>query len=75
MKRGNLTLKNNIDQKVPVRVIRVKVVGSWAEKGVSVYTIFKYRLKRLEGQPILTANQVGLQSYAWGPREHSDSST
>lgn len=30
MKRGNLTLKNNIDQKVPVRVIRVKVYTRWS---------------------------------------------
>ncbi|KAI3847899.1 hypothetical protein MKX03_026138 [Papaver bracteatum] len=76
MKRGNLALKNNIDQKIPVRVVRgqkcpssycgkvytydglYNVVGYWAEKGVSGYTIFKYRLKRLDGQPILTTNQV-----------------
>ncbi|MCL7051067.1 hypothetical protein MKW94_025750, partial [Papaver nudicaule] len=76
MKRGNLALKNNIEQKVPVRVIRglkcpssycgkvytydglYHVVEYWAEKGVSGYTIFKYRLKRIEGQPPLTTTQV-----------------
>ncbi|KAI3976169.1 hypothetical protein MKX01_022091 [Papaver californicum] len=76
MKRGNLALKNNIGQKVPVRVIRglkcpssycgkvytydglYNVVEYWAEKGVSGFTIFKYRLKRLQGQSVLTTNQV-----------------
>ncbi|RVW45259.1 Histone-lysine N-methyltransferase, H3 lysine-9 specific SUVH4 [Vitis vinifera] len=36
----------------------LQVVQYWAEKGVSGFTVFKYRLKRLEGQPILTTNQV-----------------
>ncbi|CBI21273.3 hypothetical protein VitviT2T_022130 [Vitis vinifera] len=76
MERGNLALKNCMEQCVPVRVIRghksansyvgkvytydglYKVVQYWAEKGVSGFTVFKYRLKRLEGQPILTTNQV-----------------
>ncbi|XP_043703544.1 histone-lysine N-methyltransferase, H3 lysine-9 specific SUVH4-like isoform X1 [Telopea speciosissima] len=35
-----------------------KVVQYWAEKGVSGFTVFKYRLRRLEGQPVLTTNQV-----------------
>ncbi|PKU66326.1 Histone-lysine N-methyltransferase, H3 lysine-9 specific SUVH4 [Dendrobium catenatum] len=35
-----------------------KVVKYWAEKGVSGFTVFKYRLCRLEGQPTLTTNQV-----------------
>lgn len=35
-----------------------KVVQYWAEKGVSGFTVFKYRLRRLEGQPILTTHQV-----------------
>ncbi|RZC91601.1 hypothetical protein C5167_027665 [Papaver somniferum] len=89
MKRGNLALKNNIDHKVPVRVIRglkcpssycgkvytydglYNVVGYWAEKGVSGYTIFKYRLKRLEGQPILTTNQV-MFTRAQAPKSADD---
>ncbi|KZV42046.1 histone-lysine N-methyltransferase, H3 lysine-9 specific SUVH4 [Dorcoceras hygrometricum] len=30
----------------------------WAEKGVSGFTVYKFRLKRLDGQPPLTTNQV-----------------
>ncbi|XP_043687257.1 histone-lysine N-methyltransferase, H3 lysine-9 specific SUVH4-like [Telopea speciosissima] len=76
MNRGNLALKNNLEQCLPVRVIRghestssycgkvytydglYKVVNYWDEKGVSGFTVFKYRLRRLEGQPMLTTNQV-----------------
>ncbi|XP_018475689.2 histone-lysine N-methyltransferase, H3 lysine-9 specific SUVH4 [Raphanus sativus] len=35
-----------------------KVVKFWAEKGVSGFTVYKYQLKRTEGQPELTTNQV-----------------
>ncbi|CDP16741.1 unnamed protein product [Coffea canephora] len=35
-----------------------KVVNYWAEKGVSGFTVYKFRLKRLEGQPPLTTSQV-----------------
>ncbi|CAN8256404.1 unnamed protein product [Cochlearia groenlandica] len=35
-----------------------KVIEYWAEKGFSGFTVFKYRLKRVEGQPELTTNQV-----------------
>uniref|UniRef100_A0A1D1Z4D9 Histone-lysine N-methyltransferase, H3 lysine-9 specific SUVH4 n=1 Tax=Anthurium amnicola TaxID=1678845 RepID=A0A1D1Z4D9_9ARAE len=35
-----------------------KVHNHWAEKGASGFTVFMYRLKRLEGQPALTTNQV-----------------
>ncbi|XP_024963740.1 histone-lysine N-methyltransferase, H3 lysine-9 specific SUVH4 isoform X1 [Cynara cardunculus var. scolymus] len=76
MKRGNLGLKNCLDQDVPVRVIRghqssssyvgkvytydglYKVVKHWAEKGVSGFTVFKFQLKRIEGQPSLVTEQV-----------------
>ncbi|OMO99299.1 hypothetical protein COLO4_13375 [Corchorus olitorius] len=76
MERGNLALKNCVEQGVPVRVIRghestssysgkiytydglYKVVKYWAEKGLSGFTVYKYRLRRLEGQPILTTSQV-----------------
>ncbi|KAK4346150.1 hypothetical protein RND71_032489 [Anisodus tanguticus] len=34
-----------------------KVVNHWAEKGISGFTVFKFRLKRVEGQPVLTTNQ------------------
>uniref|UniRef100_A0A165XHG0 Histone-lysine N-methyltransferase n=1 Tax=Daucus carota subsp. sativus TaxID=79200 RepID=A0A165XHG0_DAUCS len=74
--RGNLGLKNSMDQKVPVRVIRgheskisyvgkvytydglYEVVNYWAETGISGFTVYKFRLKRLEGQPTLTTAQV-----------------
>ncbi|KAK9064695.1 hypothetical protein SSX86_016077 [Deinandra increscens subsp. villosa] len=76
MKRGNLGLKNCMEQDVPVRVIRghqsrtsyvgkvytydglYKVVKYWAEKGVSGFTVYKFRLKRMEGQPSLVTEQV-----------------
>ncbi|CAN0870201.1 Histone-lysine N-methyltransferase, H3 lysine-9 specific SUVH4 [Linum grandiflorum] len=35
-----------------------KVEKYWAEKGISGFTVFKYGLKRLKEQPILTTNQV-----------------
>nr|CAB3461624.1 unnamed protein product [Digitaria exilis] len=35
-----------------------KVVDYWSEKGVEGHLVFKYRLKRLEGQPPLTTSQV-----------------
>ncbi|XP_050224830.1 histone-lysine N-methyltransferase, H3 lysine-9 specific SUVH4-like [Mercurialis annua] len=76
MTRGNLALKNCVEQNVPVRVIRghesassysgkvytydglYKVVQYWAEKGISGFTVYKYRLRRLADQPMLTTNQV-----------------
>ncbi|KAL4363477.1 hypothetical protein GQ457_04G005990 [Hibiscus cannabinus] len=77
MLRGNLALKNNKEQSVPVRVIRghkcddsysktlyiydglYKVTDYWDEKGISGFKVFKYRLKRLQGQDNLTSrNQV-----------------
>ncbi|KAL8134510.1 histone-lysine N-methyltransferase, H3 lysine-9 specific SUVH4-like isoform X2 [Apium graveolens] len=76
LERGNLGLKNSLDQKVPVRVIRgheskisyvgkvytydglYEVVNYWAETGISGFTVYKFRLKRLEGQPSLTTAQV-----------------
>ncbi|GAA0161238.1 histone modifying enzyme [Lithospermum erythrorhizon] len=35
-----------------------KVVRYWAEAGVSGFTVFKFRLKRLDDQPPLTTSQV-----------------
>ncbi|XP_065850521.1 histone-lysine N-methyltransferase, H3 lysine-9 specific SUVH4-like [Euphorbia lathyris] len=34
------------------------VARYWTEKGISGYTVFKFRLRRVEGQPELTTNQV-----------------
>ncbi|XP_047166604.1 histone-lysine N-methyltransferase, H3 lysine-9 specific SUVH4 isoform X3 [Vigna umbellata] len=76
LERGNLALKNCVEQCVPVRVIRghdssssysgkvytydglYKVVNYWCETGLSGFKVFKFRLRRLEGQPTLTTNQV-----------------
>ncbi|XP_010492182.1 PREDICTED: histone-lysine N-methyltransferase, H3 lysine-9 specific SUVH4-like [Camelina sativa] len=35
-----------------------EVVKYWAQKGVSGFTVYKYQLKRLKGQPELTTDQV-----------------
>ncbi|XP_021722991.1 histone-lysine N-methyltransferase, H3 lysine-9 specific SUVH4-like [Chenopodium quinoa] len=74
--RGNLALKNSMDQSVPIRVVRgrknagsysgkiysydglYKVVDSWADKGCRGHVVYKYRLKRIKGQPKLSMNQV-----------------
>ncbi|KAL6136015.1 hypothetical protein ACLB2K_061317 [Fragaria x ananassa] len=76
LQRGNLALKNCVEQNVPVRVVRghdckssycgkiytydglYKVVNYWAEKGISGFTVFKYRLKRLEGYTYCKSIQV-----------------
>ncbi|MCO5594102.1 hypothetical protein L7F22_048123 [Adiantum nelumboides] len=76
LKRGNLALKNNMEQDIPVRLVRghktkksytgkvytydglYRVNDYWAEEGISGFTVYKYRLKRVEGQPLLTTNQV-----------------
>ncbi|XP_042436529.1 histone-lysine N-methyltransferase, H3 lysine-9 specific SUVH4-like isoform X3 [Zingiber officinale] len=46
------------DQKLGRGNLALKVVKYWAEKGVRGFTVFKYKLKRLEGQPLLTTSQV-----------------
>ncbi|XP_045823256.1 histone-lysine N-methyltransferase, H3 lysine-9 specific SUVH4-like [Trifolium pratense] len=35
-----------------------KVVNYWTEKGISGYTVYKFRLRRMDGQPTLTTQQV-----------------
>ncbi|XP_027939499.1 histone-lysine N-methyltransferase, H3 lysine-9 specific SUVH4 [Vigna unguiculata] len=35
-----------------------KVVNHWSETGIAGFKVFKFRLRRLEGQPTLTTNQV-----------------
>lgn len=35
-----------------------QVYDHWAEKGISGFTVFKYKLRRLAEQPILTTEQV-----------------
>ncbi|ONM34937.1 Histone-lysine N-methyltransferase H3 lysine-9 specific SUVH4 [Zea mays] len=48
LKRGNLALK---------------VVDDWVQKGVQGHVVFKFKLKRLEGQPSLTTSEVYLNKY------------
>ncbi|KAL6879643.1 hypothetical protein ACP4OV_012302 [Aristida adscensionis] len=43
LKRGNLALK---------------VVDDWVQNGVHGHVVFKYKLKRLEGQPSLTTSEL-----------------
>ncbi|RYR04710.1 hypothetical protein Ahy_B06g084489 isoform A [Arachis hypogaea] len=38
-----------------------KVIKYWAEKGISGFTVYKFQLKRIEGQPLMTTNQYGLR--------------
>ncbi|PNY00002.1 histone-lysine N-methyltransferase H3 lysine-9 specific SUVH4-like protein [Trifolium pratense] len=38
-----------------------KVVNYWAEKGISGFTVYKFRLRRIDGQPTLTTQQVLLE--------------
>ncbi|RLN30434.1 hypothetical protein C2845_PM05G23990 [Panicum miliaceum] len=38
-----------------------KVVGYWSQKGMQGHLVFKYRLKRLEGQPPLTTSQDSVE--------------
>ncbi|KAM6589787.1 hypothetical protein CsatA_012392 [Cannabis sativa] len=75
LKHGNLALKNNMEQSIPVRVVRGhkcqasysnKVVQFWAEKGTAGFTVYKYRLKRFSNQPELITNQV----HFIGGRDH-----
>ncbi|CAN6811012.1 unnamed protein product [Brassica oleracea] len=47
------------------------VVKYWAEKGVSGFTVYKYQLKRKEGQPELTTNQVNFM-YGRIPKSTSE---
>ncbi|XP_078432860.1 histone-lysine N-methyltransferase, H3 lysine-9 specific SUVH4-like protein isoform X2 [Wolffia australiana] len=46
------------DQKMERGNLALKVRKYWAEKGVSGFTVFKYQLRRLAGQPALTSSQV-----------------
>ncbi|OMO93862.1 SRA-YDG domain-containing protein [Corchorus capsularis] len=37
------------------------VVQYWKQKGISGFIVFKYRLRRLEGQPTLTTSKVTIR--------------
>ncbi|MCL7027152.1 hypothetical protein MKW94_030043 [Papaver nudicaule] len=58
LRGGYLALKNNVDQHVPVRLIRSHISKERDKKCTSGFTVFKFGLKRLEGQPPLTINQA-----------------
>lgn len=42
-----------------------QVIQYWAEKGISGFTVFKFRLRRIEGQSLLTTNQVFTYLIHW----------
>ncbi|XVF57692.1 hypothetical protein PTKIN_Ptkin07bG0002400 [Pterospermum kingtungense] len=48
-----------------------KVVEHWKEKGISGFIVFKYRLRRVEGQPTLTTSQVQF-TYGCVPKSPSE---
>ncbi|XP_039114745.1 histone-lysine N-methyltransferase, H3 lysine-9 specific SUVH4 [Dioscorea cayenensis subsp. rotundata] len=48
-----------------------QVIKWWGEKGVSGFTVFKYKLRRLDGQPNLTTKQVHF-ARAQAPRSISE---
>ncbi|KAK4483251.1 hypothetical protein RD792_010435 [Penstemon davidsonii] len=48
------------------------VVKYWAEKGVSGFTVYKFRLKRLEGQPPLTNDEQVLFTRGRIPKSVSE---
>ncbi|KAI3987878.1 hypothetical protein MKX01_020992 [Papaver californicum] len=57
LKGGYLALKNNVDQHLPMRLIRSQSEYT-DKKGTYGFNVFKFGLKRLEGQPPLPINQA-----------------
>ncbi|XP_006645268.1 histone-lysine N-methyltransferase, H3 lysine-9 specific SUVH4 [Oryza brachyantha] len=55
--RGH-TSKNSYTGKVYTYDGLYKVVDDWVQNGVQGHVVFKYKLKRLEGQPSLTTSEV-----------------
>ncbi|XP_065873001.1 histone-lysine N-methyltransferase, H3 lysine-9 specific SUVH5-like [Euphorbia lathyris] len=66
LKRGNLALKNSMDQRSPVRVIRKQTYQNessyvydglhlveryWCEKGLYNKFVYKFQFRRMDGQP------------------------
>ncbi|XP_057449753.1 histone-lysine N-methyltransferase, H3 lysine-9 specific SUVH6-like [Lotus japonicus] len=73
LERGNLALKNSIEEKNPVRVIRgyessegrtyvydglYRVDSSWQEMGPHGKLVYRFRLLRISGQPELALKEV-----------------
>ncbi|AQK98398.1 Histone-lysine N-methyltransferase H3 lysine-9 specific SUVH4 [Zea mays] len=57
--RGHLS-KNSYTGKVYTYDGLYKVVDDWVQNGVQGHVVFKFKLKRLEGQPSLTTSEVYL---------------
>ncbi|KAL6616645.1 hypothetical protein ACP70R_038915 [Stipagrostis hirtigluma subsp. patula] len=55
--RGHMS-KNSYTGKVYTYDGLYKVVDDWVQNGVQGHVVFKYKLKRLEGQPSLTTSEV-----------------
>ncbi|KAL6884580.1 hypothetical protein ACP4OV_010516 [Aristida adscensionis] len=55
--RGHFS-KNSYSGKVYTYDGLYKVVDDWVQNGVQGHVVFKYKLKRLEGQPSLTTSEV-----------------
>ncbi|KAF0925494.1 hypothetical protein E2562_016686 [Oryza meyeriana var. granulata] len=55
--RGHIS-KNSYTGKVYTYDGLYKVVDDWVQNGVQGHVVFKYKLKRLEGQPSLTTSEV-----------------
>ncbi|KAL6884577.1 hypothetical protein ACP4OV_010513 [Aristida adscensionis] len=55
--RGHFS-KNSYTGKVYTYDGLYKVVDDWVQNGVQGHVVFKYKLKRLEGQPSLTTSEV-----------------
>ncbi|XP_062230233.1 histone-lysine N-methyltransferase, H3 lysine-9 specific SUVH4-like isoform X2 [Phragmites australis] len=55
--RGHVS-KNSYTGKVYTYDGLYKVVDDWVQNGVQGHVVFKYKLKRLEGQPSLTTSEV-----------------
>ncbi|RYR04713.1 hypothetical protein Ahy_B06g084489 isoform D [Arachis hypogaea] len=47
--------------KFKISALLCQVIKYWAEKGISGFTVYKFQLKRIEGQPLMTTNQYGLR--------------
>nr|ACF86360.1 unknown [Zea mays] len=60
--RGHLS-KNSYTGKIYTYDGLYKVVDDWVQKGVQGHVVFKFKLKRLEGQPSLTTSEVYLNKY------------
>ncbi|KAM3353867.1 hypothetical protein ACQJBY_024829 [Aegilops geniculata] len=68
--RGHVA-KNSYTGKIYTYDGLYKVVDDWVQKGVQGHVVYKYKLKRLEGQPSLTTTEVRF-TRAEAPRKISE---